>query len=227
MTSRLALVLSATALAAVVLFSTPLGHAARDLVLPVNSVGTVQLKKDAVTSAKVKNHTLLAADFAVGQLPAGTAGPAGPAGAAGPPGPAGAQGAQGPAGPSDAFARFRDGPVNLPFGSKTSILHLDLAAGNYVIVGKAWIENVAGAGTSNVECDLQMSSGSFDRGRVGLDDQNVGPAKHGTITLTVVGNLGAAGGVDLNCGNFGGGSTTSHFIKVTAIKVANLTNTGA
>src|SRR5919106_1168455 len=66
--------------------------------LPANSVGTKQLKKNAVTSAKVKNRSLLANDFKRGQLPRGekgdpgARGPAGPQGAAGPQGPAGAQG---------------------------------------------------------------------------------------------------------------------------------------
>jgi hypothetical protein len=60
--------------------------------LPKNSVGTAQLKNSAVISAKVKNHSLLRADFAAGQLPAGPRGPAGPTGPAGPAGPAGLSG---------------------------------------------------------------------------------------------------------------------------------------
>jgi hypothetical protein len=51
-----------------------------------NTVGTKQLKKNAVNSAKVKNHSLLAKDFKKGQLPAGPAGAAGAPGAAGPDG---------------------------------------------------------------------------------------------------------------------------------------------
>lgn len=51
--------------------------------LPRNSVGTVQLKNNAVNSAKVKNASLRAADFAPGQIPVGPAGPPGPPGAAG------------------------------------------------------------------------------------------------------------------------------------------------
>lgn len=39
--------------------------------LPKNSVGTKQLKRDAVTSPKVKNGSLLAKDFKKGQLPRG------------------------------------------------------------------------------------------------------------------------------------------------------------
>jgi hypothetical protein len=72
--------------------------------LPRNSVGTPQIKKNAVTGAKVKDRSLMAADFAAGQLPAGARGEpgaqgaTGPAGAAGPAGPAGPAGAAGAAG---------------------------------------------------------------------------------------------------------------------------------
>jgi hypothetical protein len=73
--------------------------------VPRNSVGPPQLKANAVTtpkvrnnaivSEKVRNRSLLAIDFARGQIPQGPqgdpgpAGPAGPAGAPGPPGPQG------------------------------------------------------------------------------------------------------------------------------------------
>lgn len=90
--NRLAVMLAVTALAVAVLGSTPIGEAARGLVIPAKSVGPVQLKANAVTSAKVKNGSLLAVDFKQGQLPAG---PAGPAGLAGPAGAAGAKGETG------------------------------------------------------------------------------------------------------------------------------------
>jgi hypothetical protein len=56
--------------------------------LPRNSVGTVQLRNNAVNSAKVRNASLRAADFAPGQIPRGPQGPAGPQG---PPGASGLQ----------------------------------------------------------------------------------------------------------------------------------------
>ncbi len=61
-----------------------LGGGAYALTLPSNSVGTRQIKRDAVTrskiragaidSSKVKDATLLAADFKAGQLPKGDKG---------------------------------------------------------------------------------------------------------------------------------------------------------
>lgn len=87
---KLSTVIAVTALVVAVFGSTPLGRAAQQLVLPKASVGTAQLKKSAVTGAKVKNGTLMAADFKAGQLPAGPRGPQGEIGPQGPPGPVGA-----------------------------------------------------------------------------------------------------------------------------------------
>lgn len=72
------------------------GYAA--LKLPANSVGTAQLKKNAVTSVKVRNASLLAADFAKGQLPSGAPGPPGQDGAKGDKGDKGDPGPPGLAG---------------------------------------------------------------------------------------------------------------------------------
>ena len=57
--------------------------------LPANSVGTKQVKKNAINSSKVKNRSLLAKDFKAGQLPAGQQGESGQTG------PTGATGATG------------------------------------------------------------------------------------------------------------------------------------
>jgi hypothetical protein len=64
-----------------------------------NSVGSAQIRRgaivggdihrNAITSAKVKDRSLKAIDFAAGQLPAGAQGPQGPQGAQGPQGPKG------------------------------------------------------------------------------------------------------------------------------------------
>jgi len=77
--------------------------------IPNNSVGTKQLKQNAVTSKKVKNRSLLAADFKAGQLPrgaTGTIGAQGLAGEAGPKGPTGFAGQAGATGPAGATGEF-------------------------------------------------------------------------------------------------------------------------
>jgi hypothetical protein len=64
--------------------------------LQFGAVTGPKIRNNAVTSVKVRNRSLLRADFAPGQLPAGPTGPQGPAGpqgAAGPAGPAGVIGA--------------------------------------------------------------------------------------------------------------------------------------
>ena len=89
MKSKTPTIIAITALVVAVLAATPVGQAAGRLALGKSSVGTAQLKKNAVTSVKVKNHSLLAADFKAGQLPSG---PQGPKGDTGPQGPRGIMG---------------------------------------------------------------------------------------------------------------------------------------
>jgi hypothetical protein len=75
--------------------------AAVKIVVPRNSVGPLQLQPNSVTSAKVRNGSLLKVDFKSGQLPRG---PVGPRGAPGPVGPTGPAGPAGPAGASGVAA---------------------------------------------------------------------------------------------------------------------------
>ena len=55
--------------------------------LPAASVGTKQLKANAVISSKVKNRSLVRADFKANQIPRGATGPTGPGGAPADPAP--------------------------------------------------------------------------------------------------------------------------------------------
>lgn len=90
---------SVAALVIATLGSTPLGEAARKAaaqVVPRNSVGTPQLKRNAVTSSKLAPNTvrtgqvvdgsLLTADFKPGQIPQGPKGDKGDKGSKGDPG---------------------------------------------------------------------------------------------------------------------------------------------
>jgi hypothetical protein len=78
--TRIALLLSIVTLTVALLGATPLGQAAEEILVPRGAVDTAQLGDGAVTSAKVKDRSLLARDFGKGALPRGPAGPAGPPG---------------------------------------------------------------------------------------------------------------------------------------------------
>ena len=102
-----AMVVACTAL----LFAlTGAGYAAG--MLGPNTVGTKQLKRNAVISSKVKNRSLLAVDFKAGQLPRGPRGDKGDPGAPGQQGQPGQPGAPGAPGTAKAYATIRsDGAV--------------------------------------------------------------------------------------------------------------------
>lgn len=185
------------------------GYAA--IVLPANSVGTKQLKASAVTSVKVKDGTLRVTDFKAGQIPAG------PAGAAGPAGPAG------PTGPSDAYSGFKNGPVAAP-SSLATVATLNVpVAGKYVIVGKAWIFDNVNTGVL-VQCQLVAGADS-DTTRATLEGNTAGFVTASALAFNVVHEFAGAGAVELKCNAFGV-NVSIYDIKITAIKVGNLTNTG-
>jgi hypothetical protein len=83
-------------------------------VIPVNSVGSKQLKKSAVTSPKVKDGSLAPADFAPAAREAltGAPGAQGDPGPQGIPGPQGLQGAKGD--PGSQGAKGDQGPQGIP-----------------------------------------------------------------------------------------------------------------
>jgi hypothetical protein len=95
MTARIRIYLRRHHIALLALFLAIGGTSYAAVKLPTNSVATKQIKngqvkaadlsKDAITSAKVKDLTLQARDFAPGQLPAGPAGAQGKPGADGAP----------------------------------------------------------------------------------------------------------------------------------------------
>jgi hypothetical protein len=199
-------------------------YAAATLV-PNNSVGSAQVINGSLQKKDLSKTAVAALKGNRG--PAGRAGPAGPAG---PQGPKGDKGDTGATGPSDAFAGFKNGPVSLPFSATTFTIlaHLPLPAGKYVIFATANITNNAGTGYTDARCQLAASTGDFDEAEVALQDVNVvGSAHAGSIAMNVVADMSAApGSVDLTCRNEGTGVSNARFIKISAIRVGTLTNTG-
>ena len=95
------------------------------LQIPRNSVGTKHLKRNAVTSPKVKPGSLLLSDFGASQRsqlrgPAGPQGPVGATGARGLEGPRGATGPQGPPAPRLWAAVLMDGTIDDQSGGITA-----------------------------------------------------------------------------------------------------------
>src|SRR3954454_23620754 len=87
--------------------------------LPKDSVGTRQLRKDAVVSSKVKDGSLKTLDFKAGQLPVGPQGPKGDQGVPGTDGRPGADGRPGTFG--SITTQFAQAPSDLANGAKTSV----------------------------------------------------------------------------------------------------------
>jgi hypothetical protein len=103
--SRLTCHVRHNAVAYLALFVALGGSSYAAVTLPANSVGAKQIKQGAVRSSKVKDASLLAADFKAGQLPAGPRGIPGVTGATGPQGTPGVTGATGAPGATNVVVR--------------------------------------------------------------------------------------------------------------------------
>ncbi len=115
----------ANVVATLALFITLGGTSYAAIKLPSNSVGSTQLRANAVTSAKVKDGSLLLQDFSAAQRAAlrGAAGSQGAQGAQGPKGDAGPQGLQGPKGDAGLQGlQGLQGPAGAP-GATNVVVH--------------------------------------------------------------------------------------------------------
>jgi hypothetical protein len=162
-----------------------MGGTSYALSIPKNSVGTAQIKKsavansdlraNAVTSGKVKNGALEAADFKLGQIPAGAKGATGATGPAGAAGPTGPKGAAGPAGQAVAYARVAAaGTIQTNIGAtpsqakniaQASITHP--ATGVYCFSGLSFTPATAVVALDNADANLtsnQIASVAVFRG---------------------------------------------------------------
>jgi len=113
-------------------------------VLPKHSVGALQIKAGAVTSAKVRDGSLAAKDFQKGALPAAVAGPKGDQGAQGPKGDPGAKGEKGEKGDAGTAVGWvtvsSDGTIYSRGGELAAPTITHPSTGLYCITGTGWVQ---------------------------------------------------------------------------------------
>jgi len=116
---------------------------------------------------------------------------------------------------TSSHARFLDGPV-LVASAVTEATSLTIPqAGNYVIVAKT-----VAAGFGTVTCRLIAGGGTDD------SSANVDAASPMPMSLLVVHNFTAAGAISFQCGRSGALAANVSHIKIAAIGVQSLTNSG-
>lgn len=179
--------------------------------LPRNSVGTRQLKAEAVTAGKIAKKTRRQLQGATGpQGPQGKAGPKGAAGAKGATGPKGAQGVQGPKGePGDlpAFEAFTRPATPTPFIGAIPVVAVSLGPGSYATSANV-VVRATGSATTVVctltgggEAVVTLAAGGF-----------------GTLSMSANRGLGGVGSAAVTCSTSGGPAEVT-FASVNAIQV--------
>lgn len=130
--------------------------------LSKNTVGTKQLKRGAVTSAKVKDGSLQAKDFGKIFRPGpAVRGPAGPAGERGPEGPQGQEGRRGPEGPRGSSDGYQEQGSSSSLSDSlfgTQVVSLAVPPGSYFVISTVEADSADG-NNGGVNCRLINGNG--------------------------------------------------------------------
>jgi hypothetical protein len=201
--------------------------------LPAGSVGTKQLKKNAVTAPKVKNNALTGADVlesSLAQVPS-AASAVSAANATNATNASHATNADHATNASSAttagtanaaFSTFHDGPIPLSDSLGTIATLTIPAAGKYVITAKFSGYNSSVDASSTDECKL-TAGGDTDTDWFDVDGALEDDAE--VVAMQTVHQFAAPGQAVLACTDFGGGNVSALFTRITAVQVAQLTNT--
>jgi hypothetical protein len=166
--------------------------------LPRNSVGTAQLKREAVTAGKIAKKTRSQLRGARG--PAGAQGPqgrTGKRGAAGAKGPQGVQGARGPAGADGtgpAFEAFTKTPKSTE--GEGQVLALPLPAGAYVITADVMAHNGTGVEAESLPVACTIHAGAEQSGEM---TATIADGDTQSLPVSLTHSFGSAGTVTLVC----------------------------
>ena len=171
--------------------------------LPRNSVGTGQLKPEAVTAGKIAKKTRNQLKGERG--PAGPQGPAGKTGAKGATGARGATGAKGdtgargPAGAEGAGPAFEVFGTAKPIGTTSGqVIAQNLPAGAFVVSANVTVESAV-----NTVVTCTLSGGGEAKTVVASEEPE-------SLSLSTTRTLSAAGAETLNCVASVGGATAKY-----------------
>jgi hypothetical protein len=221
----------ANIMSTVAVFAALGGGAYAATALPKNSVGPSQIKKNAVTSVKVKDGSLTKRDFKLGQLPAGAkgdTGPQGPQGAQGSQGEKGEkgdqglqgiQGVQGERGPSDGYSSANNASTSVGAGAEDT---LAVPAGAYVVTATADVENGSTGAAGTVTCTLKTDIFPIDTSKVEMVADGAGP-DHGTIALSAATSAGSPVNLTVDCTQTAGVSGQLDGLDIEAVQIGKLT----
>ena len=163
------------------------------LKLPRNSVGAVQLKSGAVTSAKIRNATIRAADLSAGAR----GGPRGPRGASGP------SGARGPAGMSSVIVRTRDEVAARPAltgDSYVNVISVALPAGRWIVFATTGVYSNSTT-SDNFRCFIDVDGTRRGFGKVQAAGNAAGATTSADLSLMEIVDKPSAAAVALSCGH--------------------------
>ena len=179
--------------------------------LPAGSVGTPQLKQSAVTSAKVRNHSLTGADLDLSKV--GTVRSATRAKTADLATRAKLADVAGAA-----YSAHFETPSIVLTKTPTPALTLQLPAGSYVLMAKAQVDTNT---TSDiVECDI-VAGAATDKSFV------QGSASHASqiVTNSLVYSSPTAGTASLMCAGVFGSTSALSQARITAVQVGSVSST--
>jgi hypothetical protein len=165
--------------------------------LPRNSVGTAQLRREAVTAGKIARQTRN--QLRGNRGPAGPQGPQGKQGAKGPKGATGARGAQGVRGDKGERGEPGTGPAfevftAAPKSTSGQILGQTLGAGAYVITADVTATNNT-AETESIPIECTLAAGTESAARA----VSLAKGDAGTVSVSITHTFASAGAATLTC----------------------------
>ena len=177
------------------------------------SITKKDLKKNSVNTKKVKNQTLIADDFAPGQLKEGVQGI---------PGLQGDKGDRGPRGPSNATAQAGE---ETTYGNAfTTIMTVSLESGSWVVMAKGQMDNQDLGGARASSCRLRLGPTTVDQIVDVTLPTNGDPGDAAPFALIGASALTSDGQARLECQGAGAGGVARD-PRITAIQVASLPGT--